>query len=195
MKEVRNFRESINKKLQPNIITYKERAQRSALTTDKRTYRITAQFRLLLPLMSPSLAISSKIIKLNPPKTQNSNTCKNLRNNRIQISTMRTKILDSNTFKFQPRMPSLSTMTFLIFKRITKKRPRINNGTAMLTPVIHFSTKLRSSPKKPVSSWLKFSHAQRLHLFEIFLQLTTSPHTIPVMMEIRSRYSRMIVFP
>jgi len=69
MKEVRNFRESINKKLQPNIITYKERAQRSALTTDKRTYRITAQFRLLLPLMSPSFAIASKIIKLNPPKT------------------------------------------------------------------------------------------------------------------------------
>ena len=194
MKEVRNFRESINKKLQPNIITYKERAQRSALTTDKRTYRITAQFRLLLPLMSPSFAIASKIIKLNPPKTQNSNICKNLRNNRIQIS-MRTKILDSNTFKFQPRMPSLSMMTSLIFKRITKKRPRINNGTAMLTPVIHLSTKLRSSPKKPVSSWLKFSHAQRLHLSEIFLQLTTSPLTIQVMMEIRSKYSRMIVFP
>ena len=194
MKEVRNFRESINKKLQPNIITYKERAQRSALTTDKRTYRITAQFRLLLPLMSPSVAISSKIIKLSLPKTQNSNICKNLRNNMIQIS-IRIKILDSNTFKFQQRMPSLSTMTFLIFKRITKKRPRINNGTAMLILVIHLSTKLRSSPKKPVSSWLKFSHAQRPHLCEIFLQLTTSPHTIQVMTEIRSRYSRMIVFP
>lgn len=194
MKEVRNFRESINKKLQPNIITYKERAQRSALSTEQRTYRITAQFRLLLPLMSPNVAISSKIIKLKVPKTQNSNICKNLRNNRIQIS-MRTKILDSNTFKFQPRMPSLSTMISQIFKRITKKRPRINNGTAMLTSVIHLSTKLRSSPKKLVSSWLKFSHAQRLHLCEIFLQLTTSPHTIQVMMEIRSRYSRMIVFP
>ena len=54
MKEYRNFRESINKK-QPNIITYKERPPLSALTTDKRTYRITAQFRLFLPLMSPSL--------------------------------------------------------------------------------------------------------------------------------------------
>ena len=68
MKEYKNFRESINKK-QPNIITYKERPPLSALTTDKRTYRITAQFRLFLPLMSPSLTNRSKIIKLNPPKT------------------------------------------------------------------------------------------------------------------------------
>jgi hypothetical protein len=68
MKEFRNFRESINKK-QPNIITYKERAPMSAVATDKRTYRITAPFRPFLPLMSPSLTNSSKIIKLNPPKT------------------------------------------------------------------------------------------------------------------------------
>ena len=193
MKEVRNFRESINKKLLPNIITYKERAPRSALTTDKRTYRITAQFRPLLPLMSPSLTISSKITKLNHPTIQNSNICKNLRNNKTQIRR-RTKILDSNTFKFQPRTPLLSMMIFPIFKKITKKKRRINNGTAMLTPVIHHSTRQRSSPKKPVSSWLKFSHAQRLHLYAIFRQPTTSPHTIQVMMEIRSKYSRMIVF-
>lgn len=193
-KEVRNFRESINKKHQPNIITYKEKATRSAVIIDKRTYRITAQFTPFQPLMNPNVAILSRRSNLNHLKIQNSNICKNLRNFRI-LMHQRTKILDSNTFKFQPKMLLLNSMIFRIFKKIMKKRLRNNNGAVMQTPVIHHQTKLRSSRKKPVSSWLKFSQAQRLHLHAIFPQLTTNPHTIQVMTETKSKSSKTIVFP
>ena len=65
MKEVRNFRESINKKHQPNIITYKEKVPQSAVIIDKRTYRITAQFTPSLQLLSQSAAILLLTNKLN----------------------------------------------------------------------------------------------------------------------------------
>lgn len=197
MKEVRNFRESINKKHQPNIITYKEKVPQSAVIIDKRTYRITVQFTPSLQLMSQSAAILLPTNKLNHLKIQNSKICKNLRNHRISTH-QRTKILDSNTFKFllfQPKTLSPNTMTFLISKKITKKKPRINNGAVTQTPVvIHLSIRWKSSQKKPVSSWLKFSH-WRLHLCAIILQQTTSPHTIQVMTETRSKYNKMIVCP
>ena len=196
MKEVRNSHESINKKLLQNIITYKERAPRSALTTDKRTYRITAQFTPSLQLMSQSAAILLRHSKLNHLKIQNSKICKNLRNHRISTH-QRTKILDSNTFKFplfqpQPLLPNM--MTFLISKKITRKKPRINNGTVTQTPVIHLSIRWNLATKKPVSSWLKFFR-WRLHLCAIILQRTISPHTIQVMMETRSKCNKMIACP
>lgn len=107
----------------------------------------------------------------------------------------RTKILDSNTLNFQPRMPSPSSETFLISKWITKKRPSVDIAVAMQTPVILLLSRQMSNPRKPVSSWLKFSHAQRQLLYAIFLQLTAAPHITPVMTKIRFKHSRMIVFP